>query len=106
MTRKCHFIICTSVGLQKDLDEMKIKCRDSYKVAKDNIDGESTSFILLKPKALPLTAFKLVDMFSGLKKQLDGLFAQVSASKSPAEDGRWKMIHIEALDFNVFSFVT
>uniref|UniRef100_A0A673IHS6 Myosin-11-like n=1 Tax=Sinocyclocheilus rhinocerous TaxID=307959 RepID=A0A673IHS6_9TELE len=35
-------IICTSLGLRKDLDEMKIKCRDSYKVAKNNIDGEST----------------------------------------------------------------
>ncbi|ROL55195.1 Erythroid membrane-associated protein [Anabarilius grahami] len=47
-------------GLQKDLDEMKIKCGDSYKVAKDNIDG--------------------------LKKQLDDLFKQVSATKSPAKD--------------------
>ncbi|RXN03444.1 myosin-2 heavy chain-like protein [Labeo rohita] len=48
-------------GLQKDLDEMKVKCRDSYKVAKDNIDG--------------------------LKNQLDGLFKQVSAIQSPAKDG-------------------
>uniref|UniRef100_A0A671KZL5 Si:ch211-14a17.10 n=1 Tax=Sinocyclocheilus anshuiensis TaxID=1608454 RepID=A0A671KZL5_9TELE len=31
-------IICTSLGLRKDLDEMKIKCRDSYQVAKNNID--------------------------------------------------------------------
>ncbi|XP_039510562.1 myosin heavy chain, cardiac muscle isoform isoform X2 [Pimephales promelas] len=47
-------------GLQKDLDEMKIKCEDSYKVAKDNIDG--------------------------FKRQLDDLFKQVSATKSPAKD--------------------
>ncbi|XP_077088851.1 uncharacterized protein LOC143740738 [Siphateles boraxobius] len=39
---------------------MKIKCRDSYKVAKDNIDG--------------------------LKRQLDDLFKQVSSTKSPAKD--------------------
>ncbi|XP_067219934.1 myosin heavy chain, cardiac muscle isoform isoform X1 [Chanodichthys erythropterus] len=39
---------------------MKIKCGDSYKVAKDNIDG--------------------------LKKQLDDLFKQVSATKNPAKD--------------------
>uniref|UniRef100_A0A9J8CS20 Si:ch211-14a17.10 n=1 Tax=Cyprinus carpio carpio TaxID=630221 RepID=A0A9J8CS20_CYPCA len=31
-------IICISLGLRKDLDEMKIKCRDTYKVAKNNID--------------------------------------------------------------------
>lgn len=36
-------------------------------------------------------------MFSGLKKQLDDLFKQVSATKNPAKDGMWKMIHIEAL---------
>lgn len=42
MTKKSVIlIICSSLGLQKDLDEMKIKCGDSYKVAKDNIDGES-----------------------------------------------------------------
>lgn len=39
---------------------MKIKCRDSYKVAKDNIDG--------------------------LKRQLDDLFKQVGGTKSPAKD--------------------
>ncbi len=35
-------IIFTSLGFRKDLDEMKIKCKDSYKIAKNNIDGEST----------------------------------------------------------------
>ncbi|KAK7163421.1 hypothetical protein R3I93_007467 [Phoxinus phoxinus] len=39
---------------------MKMKCGDSYKVAKDNIDG--------------------------LKRQLDDLFKQVSSTKSPAND--------------------
>uniref|UniRef100_A0A9J8D8E6 Si:ch211-14a17.10 n=1 Tax=Cyprinus carpio carpio TaxID=630221 RepID=A0A9J8D8E6_CYPCA len=47
-------------GLQKDLDNMKIKCRDSYKIAKDNIDR--------------------------LKSQLDGLFKQVSTTQNPATD--------------------
>ncbi|KAI2667757.1 Zinc-binding protein A33 [Labeo rohita] len=71
MGRKENLLICsffasvylltqTECGLQKDLDEMKVKCRDSYKVAKDNIDG--------------------------LKNQLDGLFKQVSAIQSPAKD--------------------
>uniref|UniRef100_A0A672L4H2 Myosin-11-like n=1 Tax=Sinocyclocheilus grahami TaxID=75366 RepID=A0A672L4H2_SINGR len=36
--RRAIEIICTSLGLRKDLDDMKIKCRDSYKIAKDNID--------------------------------------------------------------------
>ncbi|XDV27767.1 hypothetical protein PO909_031250 [Leuciscus waleckii] len=40
--------------------EMKIPCWDSYKAAKDNIDG--------------------------LKRQLEDLFKQVSATKSPAKD--------------------
>ncbi|KTG37473.1 hypothetical protein cypCar_00008325 [Cyprinus carpio] len=39
---------------------MKIKCRDSYKIAKDNIDR--------------------------LKSQLDGLFKQVSTTQNPATD--------------------
>ncbi|XP_016365512.1 myosin-2 heavy chain-like [Sinocyclocheilus rhinocerous] len=47
-------------GLRKDLDDMKIKCRDSYKIAKDNIDR--------------------------LKSQLDGLFKQVGTTQNPAKD--------------------
>ncbi|XP_026145442.1 myosin-11 isoform X2 [Carassius auratus] len=39
---------------------MKIKCKDAYKIAKDNING--------------------------LKSQLDGLFKQVSATQNPAKD--------------------
>ncbi|XP_043113699.1 golgin subfamily A member 4 isoform X2 [Puntigrus tetrazona] len=60
-------------GLLKDLDEMKIKCRDSYKVAKNNIDG--------------------------LKSELDGLFKQ--ASTSPAKDVLnilQKVIDLQELD--------
>uniref|UniRef100_A0A8C1E2T7 Si:ch211-14a17.10 n=1 Tax=Cyprinus carpio carpio TaxID=630221 RepID=A0A8C1E2T7_CYPCA len=45
---------------------MKIKCRDSYKIAKDNIDR--------------------------LKSQLDGLFKQVSTTQNPATDGMWKIM--------------
>ncbi|XP_073705375.1 uncharacterized protein [Garra rufa] len=54
---------------------MKIKCRDSYKVAKDNIDD--------------------------LKRQLDGLFKQVSNTQSPAKDVLnilQKVIDLQELD--------
>ncbi|XP_016136065.1 myosin-11-like [Sinocyclocheilus grahami] len=60
-------------GLRKDLDEMKIKCRDSYKVAKNNIDG--------------------------LKSELNGLVKQVSTS--PAKDVLnilQKVIDLQELD--------
>jgi len=82
---------------------MKIKCEDSYKVAKDNIDGESAIFIYSNLKVstmqfhlalIFITMFISVDMFSGFKRQLDDLFKQVSATKSPAKDGMWKMICI------------
>ncbi|KTF87295.1 hypothetical protein cypCar_00020748 [Cyprinus carpio] len=66
-------IICISLGLRKDLDEMKIKCRDTYKVAKNNIDG--------------------------LKSELNGLFKKVSTS--PAKDVLnilQKIIDLQELD--------
>ncbi|KAL1280709.1 hypothetical protein QQF64_015309 [Cirrhinus molitorella] len=62
-------------GLQKNLNEMKIKCRDSYKVVKDNIDG--------------------------LKNELDGLLKQVSTIQSPAKDVLnilQKVIELQELD--------
>uniref|UniRef100_A0A8C1S5P9 Si:ch211-14a17.10 n=2 Tax=Cyprinus carpio TaxID=7962 RepID=A0A8C1S5P9_CYPCA len=61
------------LGLRKDLDEMKIKCRDTYKVAKNNIDG--------------------------LKSELNGLFKKVSTS--PAKDVLnilQKIIDLQELD--------
>nr|XP_055059816.1 putative leucine-rich repeat-containing protein DDB_G0290503 [Misgurnus anguillicaudatus] len=48
------------MDLQNKLDDLKIKCRDSYKLAKDNIDG--------------------------LKTQLDDLFKQLDTTNSPAKD--------------------
>ncbi|XP_016316543.1 myosin-11 [Sinocyclocheilus anshuiensis] len=60
-------------GLRKDLDEMKIKCRDSYQVAKNNIDG--------------------------LKSELNGLVKQISTS--PAKDVLnilQKVIDLQELD--------
>lgn len=89
---------------------MKITCWDSYKVAKDNIDGESTIFIYSNLKVstmqfhlalIFITMFILVDMFSGLKRELEDLFEQVRAAKSPAKDGMLKMIPMKNSCFKI-----
>ncbi|XP_056600532.1 titin homolog isoform X2 [Triplophysa dalaica] len=61
--------------LQKDLEEMKIKCKDSFKIAKDNIDG--------------------------LKTQLYDLFKQLDTTNIPAKDVLvilQKIIDLQELD--------
>ncbi|XP_051556208.1 putative leucine-rich repeat-containing protein DDB_G0290503 isoform X2 [Myxocyprinus asiaticus] len=70
----------TSLGLQNDLDKIKIKCKDTYKLAQDNIDD--------------------------LKNQLDDLFKQLGTSTSPAKDVLdifQKIIDLKELEVKVYT---